>query len=40
MNELATIVASASPLIYAVVGETISEKAGVINLSLDGSIML
>ena len=40
MNELATIIASASPLIYAVVGETISEKAGVINLSLDGSIML
>jgi len=40
MEELATIVASASPLVYAVVGETISEKAGVINLSLDGSIML
>ena len=40
MNELATIIASASPLVYAVVGETISEKAGVINLSLDGSIML
>lgn len=40
MNELATIVAAASPLVYAVVGETIGEKAGVINLSLDGSIML
>lgn len=40
MDELATIVASASPLVYAVVGETIAEKAGVINLSLDGSIML
>jgi len=26
--------------VYAVVGETIAEKAGVINLSLDGSIML
>lgn len=37
---LASIVAAASPLVYAVVGETISEKAGVINLSLDGSIML
>jgi ABC-type uncharacterized transport system permease subunit len=37
---LASIVASAAPLVYAVVGETISEKAGVINLSLDGSIML
>jgi simple sugar transport system permease protein len=40
MDELATIVAAASPLVYAVVGETISEKAGVINLSLDGTIML
>ncbi len=40
MEELATINASASPLVYAVIGETISEKAGVINLSLDGSIML
>jgi ABC-type uncharacterized transport system permease subunit len=37
---LASIVAAAAPLVYAVVGETISEKAGVINLSLDGSIML
>jgi ABC-type uncharacterized transport system permease subunit len=37
---LASIVAAAAPLVYAVVGETICEKAGVINLSLDGSIML
>jgi len=37
---LATIVAAAAPLIYATIGETITEKAGVINLSLDGSIML
>ncbi len=37
---LASIVAAASPLIYAVVGETLAEKAGVINLSLDGSILL
>jgi ABC-type uncharacterized transport system permease subunit len=37
---LASIIAAASPLVYAVVGETIAEKAGVINLSLDGSIML
>jgi simple sugar transport system permease protein len=36
----ASIVAAASPLVYAVVGETIAEKAGVINLSLDGSILL
>jgi simple sugar transport system permease protein len=37
---IASIVAAAAPLVYAVVGETIAEKAGVINLSLDGSIML
>ena len=39
-STLATIVAAAAPLIYATMGETIAEKAGVINLSLDGSIML
>ncbi len=37
---LASIVAAASPLIYAAIGETITEKAGVVNLSLEGSIML
>lgn len=37
---IASIVAASAPLVYAVVGETISEKAGVVNLSLDGSIML
>ncbi len=37
---LASIVAAASPLIYATIGETITEKSGVINLSLEGSIML
>jgi simple sugar transport system permease protein len=37
---LASIVFSASPLIYAAVGETISEKAGVVNLSMEGLIML
>ena len=36
---LATIVASASALVYAVVGE-ITEKAGVVNLSMEGTIML
>jgi simple sugar transport system permease protein len=40
MEVLAGVVAAAAPLIYAVVGETITEKAGVVNLSLDGSIML
>ncbi|HEX5630232.1 MAG TPA: ABC transporter permease, partial [Acidimicrobiia bacterium] len=40
MEVLAGVVAASAPLIYAVVGETITEKAGVVNLSLDGSIML
>lgn len=37
---IASIVAGAAPIILAAIGETITEKAGVINLSLDGSIML
>jgi simple sugar transport system permease protein len=37
---IATIVAAAAPLIYATMGETIAEKSGVINLSLEGTIML
>lgn len=40
MKILAGIVAAAAPLVYATIGETINEKAGVINLSLDGSILL
>ena len=40
MNTLAGIIAAAAPLIYAAIGETISEKAGVVNLSLDGSMLL
>jgi ABC-type uncharacterized transport system permease subunit len=37
---LAAIVAMAAPLILAALGETITEKAGVVNLSLDGTILL
>lgn len=37
---LATVLRSAAPLVFAAVGETISEKAGVVNLSLDGSLAL
>lgn len=40
MNELHSLIAAAAPLIFAVVGETITEKAGIINLSLEGSLML
>jgi general nucleoside transport system permease protein len=37
---MASIVAGAAPVILATLGETITEKAGLINLSLDGSILL
>ena len=37
---LSTIIAAAAPLMFASLGETISEKSGVINLSLEGSLML
>jgi len=37
---LAIIVSYATPLVFAVIGETITEKAGVVNLSLDGSMLL
>lgn len=37
---LSGILAGASPIVLAALGETITEKAGVINLSLDGTILL
>lgn len=37
---LAAIAVTAAPLILAALGETLTEKAGVINLSLDGTILL
>ncbi|MBE9226143.1 ABC transporter permease [Phormidium sp. LEGE 05292] len=44
MNEiltiLATAIATSTPLIFACIGETISEQAGVINLSAEGTIMM
>lgn len=40
IRTLASVVRGATPLIIAGVGETITEKAGLINLSLDGSILL
>ncbi|MFH2219978.1 MAG: ABC transporter permease [Pseudomonadota bacterium] len=46
MNELnltvlfASVAAGAVPVVLAVLGETITEKAGIINLSLDGTILL
>ncbi|HEU4322197.1 MAG TPA: ABC transporter permease [Roseiflexaceae bacterium] len=38
--DLAAVLASAAPLIFATMGETISERAGVVNLSLDGKMLL
>ncbi len=37
---LAGILASTVPLIFAVIGETITERAGITNLSLNGTILL
>lgn len=37
---ITSVVAASPPILFAVLGETITEKAGVINLSLDGSILL
>jgi simple sugar transport system permease protein len=40
LNILSSVVSNATPLVIASIGETITERAGVINLSLDGSIAL
>lgn len=37
---LAGILAAAAPIIFAAIGETFSERAGVINLSVNGTILL
>lgn len=37
---IAGVVAGAAPVVLAALGETITEKAGIINLSLDGTILL
>ncbi len=37
---VAGVVAGAAPIVLAALGETITEKAGIINLSLDGTILL
>ena len=38
-NTLITVISLSTPLVIAVIGETISEKSGVINLSAEGTIM-
>ncbi len=37
---IAAIMLAGAPLVLATLGETLTEKAGIINLSLDGSILL
>lgn len=37
---LSSIILQSSPLIIAVCGETITERAGIVNLSLDGSMLM
>ncbi len=36
----ASVVAGAAPILLATLGETLTEKAGIVNLSLDGTILL
>lgn len=35
-----SVIAASTPLVFAGIGETITERVGIINLSLDGSILL
>ncbi len=37
---LAGVLATAAPVLFAVIGETITERAGIINLSLNGTVLL
>ena len=36
----ASIIAAATPLVFAAVGETITERSGVVNLGVEGALML
>ncbi|AUX42877.1 ABC transporter permease [Sorangium cellulosum] len=40
LSLLATALAASTPLVYAAVGETLTERAGVINLAAEGAMML
>ena len=37
---LAGVLAAAAPLIFATIGETLTERSGIINLSVNGTILL
>ncbi|MBE3068102.1 MAG: ABC transporter permease [Chloroflexi bacterium] len=40
LTGLAGVLAAAAPILFAVIGETITERAGIINLSMNGTILL
>src|SRR5512134_935784 len=40
LTGLGGVLFAAAPIVFAVIGETISERAGVINLSMNGTILL
>lgn len=40
IRQLASIVSQASPLIIAVCGEILTERSGIVNLSLDGTMLM
>jgi ABC-type uncharacterized transport system permease subunit len=37
---MAGVIAGAAPIVLAILGETLTEKSGIVNLSLDGTILL
>jgi simple sugar transport system permease protein len=40
LTGLAGVLAAAGPILFAVIGETITERAGIINLSINGTVLL
>ena len=40
IDTIGSLVAASSPLVFAGIGEVLTERVGVVNLSLDGSILL
>jgi len=40
IETIRSVLAASSPLVFAALGETLTERAGVVNLSLDGTILL
>jgi ABC-type uncharacterized transport system permease subunit len=40
LETISSVLAASSPLVFAGIGETLTERAGIVNLSLDGTILL